>query len=211
MYSPEEKRRVSGGHELAFKMWSTKGARFCADERCKKTSKLSNLTIAFLSFEVIALSIYSLSGELDNFIDSKTITVSTLILSILFLVLSIFENAKEYNLQAKNYHACGIEIGKLYTTLKLELSKNKDEDFNDAILLKGLEIKYEAILEKYPNHEQVDYLRFKINRSDDFKINWFQSKMTLLKIYGRTKLIYHSLILAGPAFLIIYWQYKSNH
>ena len=182
MFSSKEKRRVSGGHELAFKMWSTKGARFCADERCKKTSKLSNFTIAFLSFEVIALSIYSLSGEMDSFIDSKTITVSTLIFSILFLVLSIFENAKEYNLQARNYHACAIEIGKLYTTLKIELSKNKDEDFNDSSFLKDLEIKYEAILEKYPNHEQVDYLRFKINRSDDFKISFWQSKIDTFNI-----------------------------
>lgn len=208
MYSLKEKRRTSGGHNLAFKMWSTKGARFVADERCKSTATLSTFTIAFLSFEVIAISIYSLSGSLNNYIDSNTTTAWTLILSILFLVLSIFENTKNYSLKAKNYHNCGLEIGKVYSKLKQILANNENKDYNDQTELNKLSKEYENILDKYENHEQIDYLQFQVNKSKDFKINWRIKTKNQIIIYGKSIFLYHILMLAGPILLFIYISNK---
>lgn len=208
MYSVKEKRRTSGGHNLAFKMWSTKGARFVADERCKATATLSTFTIAFLSFEVIAISIYSLSGSLNNYIDSNTTTAWTLILSILFLVLSIFENAKNYSLKAKNYHNCGLDIGKVYSKLKQILANNEDKDYNDQTELNKLSTEYEDILVKYENHEQIDYLQFQVNKSKDFEINWWIKTKSQIMIYRKSSFLYHILMLTGPILLFIYISNK---
>jgi len=202
MYSTKEKRRVSAGHNLAFKMWSTKGARFVADERCKKTYKLSNFTIAFLSFEVIAISIYSLTGNFDSIVETKIITAWTLILSILFLVLSIFENAKNYNVKAKDYHNCGLEIGKVYSKLKMILATNGDKDFNDLNVLNPLQEEYDKILDKYENHEEVDYAQYKNNKKIDFKISKYDVFKNKVIIYFNTKLLYHFLIIIVPIILI---------
>ncbi|WP_405567786.1 SLATT domain-containing protein [Polaribacter sp. Asnod6-C07] len=202
MYSTKEKRRVSAGHNLAFKMWSTKGARFVADERCKKSYRLSSFTIAFLSFEVIAISIYSLTGSFDSLIESKIITSWTLILSILFLVLSIFENTKNYNVKAKDYHNCGLEIGKVYSKLKMILATNKDGDFNDLKILNPLQDEYDKILDKYENHEEVDYAQYKINKKKDFKINYGYVLKNQAIIYFNTKFLYHFLIIIVPIILI---------
>jgi len=202
MFSTKEKRRKSAGHNLAFKMWSTKGARFVADERCKKTYKLSSFSIAFLSFEVIAISIYSLSGNFESIIETKIITAWTLILSILFLVLSIFENAKNYNVKAKDYHNCGLEIGKVYSKLKMLLATNGDNDYNDLSVLNPLQEDYDKILDKYENHEEVDYAQYKINKKKDFKVNrWYVLKNQII-IYYNTKLLYHFLIIIVPIVLI---------
>lgn len=204
MYSEKEKRRKSGGHNLAFKMWACKGARFVADERCKNTAKLSSFTLAFLSFEVIAISIYSLTGNLNNVLENKTISALTLILSILFLVLSIFENAKEYSVKAKEFHNCGLEIGKVYSKLKLILAKNKDEDYNDEKILDEISKEYEVILEKYENHEEIDYKQFRINKKKDFKVGNWEKIKNVFSIYFRSQFLYHFLILIGPILAIIY-------
>jgi hypothetical protein len=208
MYTDKEKRKRSGGHELAFKMWTTKGARFCADQRCKKIAKLSTFTIAFLSFEIIAITIYSLYSGQEDPDSSKTITVFTLILSILFLVVSIFENAKGYNLQAHRYHSCSLEIGKIYTKLKIILAKNQDEDFNDYAILEEKEIQYEACLEKYENHEQIDYMSFKLIRKIDFEIDFWEAMIMRLTIYWNSKLMYHALIISGPIALTVFFLSK---
>lgn len=210
MYSNKEKRRISGGHNLIFKMWATKGARFVADERCKKIYSLSSFTIAFLSFEVIAISIYSLTGNFENIIESKVITALTLILSILFLVLSIFENAKNYNVKAKDYHNCGLEIGKVYSKLKLILAKNNNEDYNEQEELDILQKEYEDILDKYENHEEIDYLQFQVNKKNDFGTDYWKVKKNKISIYFESKFLYHFLVVIGPILLIAALYIKNS-
>ncbi len=208
MYCPKEKRRKSAGHNLVFKMWCTKGARFVADQRCKKAYNLSSFTIAFLSFEVIAISIYSLAGTFNES-ENRIITSYTLILSILFLVLSIFENAKNYNVKAKDYHNCALEIGKVYSKLKFILAQNKDEDFNDEKTLDPLQREYEEILDKYENHEEIDYSKYKINKKKDFNLGKWEVILESLIIYYNTKLLYHLLLIFLPIILLISLFYDN--
>ena len=124
-------------------------------------------------------------------------------------MVSIFENAKGYVLQAHKYHSCGLAIGKIYTKLKIELAKNQDEDFNDYKVLEEKEVAYEACLEKHENHEQIDFMAFKLIRKVEFKIGrWEAIKMRVL-IYWNSKLMYHALIIAGPIALSIFFLTRN--
>lgn len=210
MYSKKEKRRTSAGHNLIFKLWSTKGARFVADERCKKTYNLSSFTIALLSFEVIAISIYSLAGTFNEF-ENKLITSYTLILSILFLVLSIFENAKNYNVKANNFHNCGLEIGKIYSKLKAILAENGDKDYNDMDIINNFQKEYDEILDKYENHEDIDYEKFRLNKRKDFELTNWEVFKSYIAIYYQNKFLYHFLLFVLPIILYSMFSYSVSN
>jgi hypothetical protein len=190
--------------ELNHKIWCTKGTRFNADKRLKKKSKLSNITISILSaYLIIAslFSVYNINQNSDNDIINYLITA----LSILLLVVSMHKNNQDYKLRAFNFHSCGLELAEIYNRLRtfktLEGEKNESEisDFCSEI-----NFKYQSILNKYDNHEDIDYDTFRIKDSVYFEEVFTEKEIKKIKmklnlnIYGW----YLSMIFFIPIIII---------
>lgn len=154
--------------ELNYKIWSTKGARFEADKRLTIISKMSNISLSILSaYLIIAglISVYNIHSNLNFDLINYVVTA----LSIILLVLSQHENSQNYNLRAKDFHNCGLELSVLYNKLRAfkTLENPTEEDKNS--FAKKLAKEYQAILSKYENHIAIDYDNFKANHTEYFK------------------------------------------
>ena len=190
--------------ELNHKIWCTKGTRFNADKRLKKKSKLSNITISILSaYLIIAslFSVYNINQNSDNDIINYLITA----LSILLLVVSMHENNQDYKLRAFNFHSCGLELAEIYNRLRtfktLEGEKSESEISN---FCSEINFKYQSILNKYDNHEDIDYDTFRIKDLVYFEEVFTEKEIKKIKmklnlnIYGW----YLSMIFLIPIIII---------
>jgi hypothetical protein len=175
--------------ELNYKIWSTKGARFKADKRLKTKAKLSTISLAIISaYLIIAslISVYNLGNGNNENIMSYVITA----LSILLLVVSQFENSQEYNLNARIFHDCGLELSELYNELRIfKTLKKNPTDYETNRFSENLSERYQTVLKNYQNHSPIDYDMFQISNLDYFdKIS--ESKIKKIKtrynweIYG---------------------------
>ncbi|MDH7911138.1 SLATT domain-containing protein [Winogradskyella sp. SYSU M77433] len=155
--------------ELNYKIWSTKAARFHADKRLKIKAKLSNISLAFLSaYLIIAslISVYNINTGNNEDIINYIITA----LSILVLVVSQFENAQDYKLNAKIFHDCGLELSVLYNDLRVfKTLKKKPSEYEQYTFGKNLSEKYQNVLRNYQNHSPIDYDMFQISNIDYFE------------------------------------------
>ena len=155
--------------ELNHKIWCTKGTRFNADSRFKKKSKLSNISVSILSAYLIIASLFSVYNINQNS-DDNIISYLVTALSILLLVVSMHESNQDYKLRAFNFHSCGLELAEIYNrvrtfkTLDGEKSESEISDFCFEI-----NNKYQSILNKYDNHDDIDYDTFRIKNLDYFE------------------------------------------
>lgn len=177
MEPSEKKKRIKSKEyldktfleELNHKIWCTKGTRFNADSRFKKKSKLSNISISILSAYLIIASLFSVYNFNQNS-DNNTISYLVTALSILLLVVSMHESNQDYKLKAFNFHSCGLELAEIYNrvrtfkTLEGEKSESEIRDFCFEI-----NNKYHNILNKYDNHDDIDYDTFRIKNLDYFE------------------------------------------
>ena len=155
--------------ELNHKIWCTKGTRFNADSRFKKKSKLSNISVSILSAYLIIASLFSVYNVNQNS-DDNIISYLVTALSILLLVVSMYENNQDYKLKAFNFHSCGLELAEIYNRLRtfktLEGEKSEPEISDFCFEINN---KYQSILNKYDNHDDIDYDTFRIKNLDYFE------------------------------------------
>lgn len=154
--------------ELSYKIWSTKGSRFEADKRLTIISKMSNISLSILSaYLIIAslISVYNLHSSIK--IDLINYVVTSL--SIILLVLSQYENSQNYNLRAKEFHNCGLELSSLYNQLRQFKTMNENaSDYERRNFATKLSDEYQRILLRFENHLSIDYDNFKISHTEYF-------------------------------------------
>lgn len=190
--------------ELNHKIWCTKGTRFNADSRFKKKSKLSNISVSILSAYLIIASLFSVYNFNQNS-DDNIISYLVTALSILLLVVSMHENNQDFKLRAFNFHSCGLELAEIYNRLRTfktiegEKSESEISDFCSEI-----NDKYQSILNKYDNHDDIDYDTFRIKNLDYFEEVFTEKEIKKIKrklnlnIYG-----WHlSMIIITPLIII---------
>lgn len=155
--------------ELNHKIWCTKGTRFTADSRFKKKSKLSNISVSILSAYLIIASLFSVYNINQNS-DDNIISYLVTALSILLLVVSMHESNQDYKLRAFNFHSCGLELAEIYNrvrTFKTLEGEKSESDISDFCF--EINNKYQSILNKYDNHDDIDYDTFRIKNLDYFE------------------------------------------
>ena len=90
-------------------------------------------------------------------------------LSILLLVVSLFENSQEYKLNARIFHDCGLELSELYNELRIfKTLKKNPTDYETNRFIENLSEKYQTVLRNYHNHSPIDYDMFQISNLDYF-------------------------------------------
>lgn len=192
--------------DLEFWTWITKGARFTAHERCLKQNKWSNFSIGMLSAYIIIINLLALFNisKCALFTPNVIGFVSTA-LSILILVFSQLENSNDFKVKAEKFHNSAREIAKVYRKIRdikrLGLVGGQLESH-----LKEVTEEYQSILDRYDNHEEIDYKYYQATHPDDFPMSF--SSRTLIRMihYFSTVFIYHLLIVVPPAFFLWYWS-----
>ena len=195
--------------ELNYKIWTTKGSRFNANKRLLKIYRYSNLANSMLSVYLIAiglLSVYNLYSK--STIDQNLLAYAITCLSILLLVFGQIENSKNYQLKAKEFHSCGIELSKTYNKLRIfkTLKENPTNQEKESFAQEISE-EYESILKKFDNHEPIDFSMFKTINRKYFELNQIDVLMIKIRYLINTQLIFQLMIFLPP-FLIGYILFK---
>lgn len=191
------------GAELNYKLWITKGARFNAANRLKIKSTLSVYCIGFLTGYIIIINLFTFLPVSSSLQFSPTVlTITTVGLSILVLVFSLVENLKNYSLESEKIHSCAMEIGKLYNEWRYyKTLAHEKVDLVDKVL--DLTQRYEIILDKYGNHENIDTHLFKVRHNYYFDFSKPYVLLAYINHYLKVYFIYHFLIfIPVVAFLI---------
>lgn len=190
--------------ELNHKIWATKGSRFNADKRLLTIYKYSNLANSMLSVYLIAiglLSVYKMYN--DKFIEENILPYTITCLSILLLVFSQIENSKNNQLRAKEFHSCGLKLSKLYNKLRTFKTLNLNtSDKEKKIFAHEIAEEYENILEKYENHDQIDYALFQATNPDYFELSKLVVLKTKVRYYIKTQFFYHLMIAIPPLIIL---------
>ena len=153
--------------ELNYKLWVTKGARFKASERCEELDARNNRIVGWVSSYLIIFSVLNLCKIPFFTLPDNCSTFISISLSILILVFSQFAYAKNYSVQARNYHECALEIAKLYNSLR-SLKVNPQHNLYEVNKIKN---EYEKILDRYNNHLPIDLMMFKLEKKEYFNIS----------------------------------------
>lgn len=195
--------------ELSYKMWSTKGARFQAHNRLISRNNKSVSTVAFLTAYLIIFGLIGVYQNKSNPLFAENIIgFGSIAGSILVLIFSQLEGMQDYKLKAHLYHTCALEISELYNQIRIRktLHDNKIDLTSIVEFCNQLEKKYTDILMKYPNHEEIDYKMFMIQKSKDYykNIGDFRKLKWQTIYFLKNNFLYLSLIIIPPILLLYF-------
>jgi hypothetical protein len=161
---------ADAGRQLKTTMWKTRGSRFAARERLRRTNILSVTTITLLSSYVIISSVVlvSFSGQLLP-LNEKWLNIINIGLSVLVIVFSLIEFSRDYLGWSEAMNQSALKVGEIYS----ELSVRVDSGALTQDELNEFERRYSEVLSMHPaNHQPIDYQRFKLSNPTDFKEWW---------------------------------------
>lgn len=179
--------------ELKHKLWSTKGIRFYASDRLKKISKISNICTSVLSVYLIIfglLSVYNIYNPSEQY--QNLFAFSMTAISIILLIFSVFENSQNYLVKAEKFHDCSLDIADLYNELQnFKTYDTKSSDKDKLEYCNNIQSRYQNILRRYKNHDQLDRQKFRADNMDYYKyLKWHYWWRIQIIYFYKTKLIY---------------------
>lgn len=192
------------GVELNYKLWITKGARFKASERNLVCGNLSAQTIVYLSAYLIIVNLITIYKiDFLTALTPNQLGFASTALSILILLYSQFETAKNHKVKSEKFHQCSLEIAELYNELRMV--KTFENIYNREDRIRKISEKYDEILKKYENHLPIDLDIFKLSKPKYFELTKIDIFWTIIKGYFITRFKYH-LMIYGPIILYIIFQ-----
>lgn len=195
--------------ELNYKLWSTKGSRFNSDKRLRRKGKASNVGLAIISAYLIIASLITVF-DLETGLHPNALNFLITALSILVLVFSQFENAQNYELNAKMHHDSGLKISELYNELRI--FKTLKENPSNCELLsfsKDITKRYEAVLKNSSNHSRIDYDEFLLTnieymtKTNPDKVKHLSKYSVKVNYYWNVYGWYFLLVIIPPALFAI--------
>lgn len=149
--------------KLDTKVWRTKGARFNAYRRVLRRHNILTWVTSFSSVHLLIVSIVQLVPMVNISPQQNTsLSLISITLSLIILVYGLIEGGKQYGLQAERFHACGLDLSRIYDKL---LASNGDEK-----VVLSIALEYSDVLQRYSlNHEVIDDLYFRLQNKQEFK------------------------------------------
>ncbi|MBG3081025.1 SLATT domain-containing protein [Proteus mirabilis] len=177
-------------------------ARFNKVQRLKNQSNFSLLSISFLSFVLIIISI------IEQKMDIKNITIPlihyplpfwyfSIISSIFILAISVYISKNQYEIQISRLYASAVKINTISRALEATLSyslSNADLSNKHTELLKNYN---EVLDEDHINHDTIDYMIVK-NKWNTYAY-W---KIRIMHFITNTTTYYWLIILISIIILI---------
>ena len=188
--------------ELNYKLWVTKGARFCAAKRLLEMDDASTKSLTFLSAYLIIIGLFPVYfPSLNEKLPSQLLGLSTVGISILVLVYSLIESTRKYALKSRLYHDCALKIGRLYDALRQ--AKGIDSERTKDSELERITKKYERTLAVCENHEPIDFDLFQTQKPEYFKLSRFKTFVIKARSYYHSSFRYHAMIIIPPLLILI--------
>ena len=194
--------RKDFGVELNYKLWTTKGARFVASRRNKIQNELSSQTLEYLSVYLIIIGLLSaFKIKIPGLPFEEHLAFITTAISIVILSFSHFETSKEYAVKSEKFHQCSLEIGELYSSLRMV--KTFTTIINKEPEIAKISKKYDKVLLKYINHDPIDFEMFMTTKPRYFKISWLDVALIKIRNYFIVRFKYHLFMYVPPIVIII--------
>lgn len=174
---------------LVKNMQITASARFNAAQRLGSRSRSVNLMLALLASSVIVTSVLDKVHKFPNETDLP-IFFSGLAASIFVVVLSLYQWSSHDDVNAEKFHQSGMDISALRRNLELaNTSASLDAE-------EYLEHYNEILKECGGNHDDIDYIRVKLEKSDEYqgKIALLVWHKFLVFVQGTPALVYVSML-----------------
>jgi hypothetical protein len=199
------------GVELNYKLWVTKGARFSASERNKILNDLSSKTVGYLSAYLIIINLVNIYNiPYINQFSANELGFWTTTLSILILIYSQFENAKNYSIKGEKFHQCSLEISVLYNDLRMVKTSAFNTKEQEEKSISEISKKYDIILKQHENHSDIDSKIFKTYKPEYFDLSKLDVWKIKIEKYLRVPFKYH-LMIYGPVILFIIYQLTEKN
>ncbi|PEK86906.1 SLATT domain-containing protein [Bacillus mycoides] len=175
------------------KIYVTKKSRMIAEARMNDNHVFSQFLVNYYTFVVLALSIAILIIEDKN----KAISLLTVIASVGLFGVSLFLSNMSYKERALKYKESYLSLGELESKLSLLLRKNNLNSTQMIDVFEKYQQEYHNILSKTDNHDEIDYIKVKIDQgpNQDFIIKYYK--------YLITKNFYRFLFIIFPMLLYI--------
>ena len=156
---------------LTYTLWSTSITRFNSAKRLKSWKHCIGISLLFLSIYLTTLSVLIYAEKISSNYEDISQFISIFI-SITILCLNLLINTSSLDTKAFNHHECGRKIKALLNELPF-IDSNKE--------LQLIYEEYDKILDKYENHNSLDYYMFLIEHKNKIsgdkietrKINYF--------------------------------------
>lgn len=153
--------------ELIRKVRGTAGARFNASKRLERHHRASQWAIAFLSVALIVLPLMQLVA-ITSAVPAGALSVVSIGLAVAVLALSLLLGMENFAVRALRMHQCGLELNALQRSLESFRGQSGTDDE-----YKRYCGQYTRIMDKYDNHEDVDYWRHqRMYRSEHPSVDW---------------------------------------
>lgn len=192
-------------HELNYKLWITKGARFAAARRCEDIDSYGLWATTMLSAYLIIVGLIPyIPHPMFNGVSPELLGFGTTAISIVMLAATLLISSRQYLMQAKAFHECSLRIGILYDRLRQakEMADNEEKRREIAAVTRD----YEELLPNYPNHRPIDHDMFQTQKRGYFKLGWLRIIWRRTKYYLRTRFFLDLVILGGilPALWLLF-------
>jgi len=199
------------GVELNYKLWFTKGARFSASERNKKLNELSSKTVGYLSAYLIIINLVNIYNiPFFKKLPENELGFWTTALSILILVYSQFESAKNYSIRGEKFHQCSLEIAELYNQLRMVKTSTLINKQQEEESIKEISKKYDIVLKQHENHSNIDSKEFTTHKPEYFDLTKFDVWAIKAEKYFKLYFKYH-LMIYGPILIFIIKQFNLKY
>lgn len=193
-------------HELNYKLWVTKGARFHAAKRCEDIDAYGVWATTILSSYLIIVGLIPyIPHPLFNDISPELLGFGTTSLSILLLTYSLIITSRQYPVQARSHHECALKIGFLYDALRQAKEVNDEDEKRTEIA--RITREYETLLPHYANHRPIDHDMFQTTKPAWYKLSGWQVRRVECIYYFHTRAILDVILALGVVLTAIgVWQ-----
>ncbi len=153
--------------KLIRRIWTTKACRFNCHARLAREHRFSGIVFAILSLSLVAISILSLLGHLENALVPPDLI--TLMLSIILLVVGLIDSQDNKSVVSERMHRSALELLELYNYAVVSRA-----DANARCIAFD---KYSEIQRRYiDNHHTVDFIAVRLAKPKEFELT---TSMTL--------------------------------
>lgn len=128
-------------------------ARFKAAKRLERHHKMSQWTVTISSVSLLIIPLVQVFGEATDYSAAQLNVIQSL-LAVAVLVFSLLMSLGNHGVKSDQMHRCGMELNDLHRNIGLD----------ESLDVKSLIIKYNIILDRYGNHENIDYLMMRLSK-----------------------------------------------
>ena len=146
----------------------TSSVRYRSATRLSSHHRFSQWVVTLVSVALIVIPLFqAMKVPLKQ--SSQLLDAVEVLLAVLVLVYSLLLGNENYSGRSEKMLTCGLDLGRLSRKIYPYLNQP-----HEKALYKELSEEYHDILEKYPNHDSIDYKLYRVSYPDTY----FKNKVT---------------------------------